>query len=56
MLYAWITQIGEKWIANITAHLTRPPAVHGFSTAQEAVDWIEEEAREVGATVEWVKQ
>ena len=56
MIYAWITQIGEQWVAHYTSALTRPPDVWGFPTAQEAVDWIMDEAKKLMVDVEWVEQ
>lgn len=56
MIYAWIVQIGKQWVAHYTAHLTRPPAKWGFDTEQEAIDWVEDEARKLMVDVEWVPQ
>jgi hypothetical protein len=34
----------------------RAPATHGFTSPDEAKDWIERQASELGVPVEWVDQ
>lgn len=56
MIYAWIVQIGQKFVAHYISALTRPPVIRSFNTEKEAVDWIEDEAGKLMVNVEWVEQ
>jgi hypothetical protein len=57
---AWVKpRNGEGFVASFVAASTvsrRAPATHGFTSPDEAKDWVERQASELGVPVEWGDQ